>query len=89
METTKYTKDCRNTIKEFHKKWDFDKVKSMTLDKFVSVDDKTTFCYWVETETRHVGSITGSTSIKLGDTNPKKVGISQKLQDLNMIKNMF
>lgn len=72
MKTSNYTKECRETIARFEKLWSIDKVKSMTLDRFVSVDDRTTFCYWVETETRHVGSIKGSTSIKFGIYKPKK-----------------
>jgi hypothetical protein len=38
----------------------------MTLQEYVSVKNKDTFCQWIETKTRVLGSIKGMTSIKFG-----------------------
>lgn len=44
----------------------------MTLSDYVGVHDKDTFCQWVETITRKLGSIKGMTSIKFGIYKRKK-----------------
>ena len=51
---------------QFLQRWPIDKVKSMTLEEYVSVDDQDTFTYWLETKTGGLGSIKGNTSIKFG-----------------------
>ncbi|MDM8528212.1 hypothetical protein QUF58_08360, partial [Anaerolineales bacterium HSG24] len=40
--------------------------EKMTLQEYVRVGNKDTFCQWVETKTRMLGSIKGMTSIKFG-----------------------
>lgn len=80
MKPTNSTQKCRETLELFKNKWSLDKVKKMTLEKYVSVENKDTFCYWVETETRHIGSIKGSTSIKFGIYKPNKN------RDINEVK---
>lgn len=52
--------------KQFLERWPIDKIKAMTLEEYVSVDDQDTFTYWLETKTRGLGSIQGNTSIKFG-----------------------
>ncbi|QKX06761.1 hypothetical protein HN014_18180 [Aquimarina sp. TRL1] len=69
---TSYTLESRETLKSFESEWSLTRVKKMTLEEYVSVDNRTTFCYWVETKTRHIGSIKGSTSIKFGIYKPNK-----------------
>lgn len=51
---------------QFLQRWPIDKIKNMTLEEYVSVDDQDTFTYWLETKTRELGSIQGNTSIKFG-----------------------
>ncbi len=53
-------------LDEFLNQWHIDDVKEMKLQKYVSVGDKDTFCQWVETKTRELGSINGMPSIKFG-----------------------
>jgi len=53
-------------INDFLRRWTEDNVKNMTLDEYMNVGNKDTFCYWVETKTRILGSIQGSTAIKFG-----------------------
>lgn len=60
---------------EFLNRWPIEEVKKLTLRKYVDVGNKDTFCQWVETKTRMLGSIKGMTSIKFGiykRKDPKK-----------------
>lgn len=50
----------------FLNRWHIEDVVNMTLEEYVSVGDKDTFCQWIETKTRMLGSIKGMTSIKFG-----------------------
>ena len=47
-------------------RWDLSAVNSMTLEQYVDLGNKDTFCQWVETETRMLASIKGWSSIKFG-----------------------
>jgi hypothetical protein len=58
--------ECRRIRNEFLQKWPFERIHSMTLEEYVSVHDKETFCYGVERETIRLGSIRGHPSIKFG-----------------------
>ncbi|HXR46134.1 MAG TPA: hypothetical protein VN784_01730 [Candidatus Limnocylindrales bacterium] len=60
------TEACRNILNEFLDKWTIDAVRQMTLEQYVSVGDKDTFCQWLETRTRLLGSIKGVFSNKFG-----------------------
>jgi hypothetical protein len=53
-------------LDEFLERWTLDEVKKMKLPDYVGVRNKDTFCQWVETKTRILGSIKGMTSIKFG-----------------------
>ncbi|MBK8396297.1 MAG: hypothetical protein IPL26_13815 [Leptospiraceae bacterium] len=59
-----------NELKElldgFLENWPLEKVKKMQLQDYVGLKNKDTFCQWVETKTRLLGSIKGLTSIKFG-----------------------
>ncbi len=60
------TEIARGILYEFLEYWTVDKIKSMTLEEYVSVGDKNTFCQWLETKTRALGSIKGINSSKFG-----------------------
>jgi hypothetical protein len=53
-------------LEDFHRRWPLEKVKQMTLSDYVAVGDPDTFCQWVETKTRELGSIKGMNSSKFG-----------------------
>jgi len=66
----------RSILNDFLKMWPLEKVRQMTLDEYVNVKNTETFCQYVETKTRSLGSIKGLPgSIKFGiykRKNPKK-----------------
>lgn len=62
MTTTQLQELCD----EFLSQWQYEDLEKMTLSEYVGVKDKNTFCQWVETKTRRLGSIKGMTSIKFG-----------------------
>lgn len=70
---------------EFVNKFSIDKIKNMEIDEYVLGKEnyKNTFCYWVETKTRELGSIQGSTSLKFGlyFTGKKEVTRGTKDED--------
>lgn len=53
-------------LDEFLNRWQIEDVEKMTLQEYVSVKNKDTFCQWIETKTRVLGSIKGMISIKFG-----------------------
>lgn len=55
---------------EFLKKWPIARLEKMTLPEYNKIGDKETFCYWVEHETKDLGSI-GGTSFKFAIYNRK------------------
>lgn len=74
------TEISREILNEFLERWDIDTIKSMTLEQYVSVGDKDTFCQWLETKTKALGSIKGINSSKFGiykrsdpNANPKNL----------------
>ncbi len=56
----------RNLYDSFLGQWPEDRVRLMQLADYVDVGKRDTFCYWVERETRYLGSILGSPAIKFG-----------------------
>jgi len=58
--------ELKNLLDQFLYRWTIEKVKNMSLQEFVGLTNKDTFCQWVETKTRMLGSIKGMTSIKFG-----------------------
>ena len=42
--------------KDFIEKWNFDKVKNMTLEEYTNNDKDGSFCYWVEFKTDRTSS---------------------------------
>ncbi|HEY0428167.1 MAG TPA: hypothetical protein VGC76_10330 [Pyrinomonadaceae bacterium] len=60
------TQESANLLDSFLERWSLDNVKKMSLQEYVGVNDLDTFCYWVETKTRMLGSIKGSNSFAFG-----------------------
>lgn len=60
------TELSREILNEFLERWDIKTIQSMKLEQYVSVGDKDTFCQWLETKTRALGSIKGINSSKFG-----------------------
>lgn len=60
------TEELEELLDEFLNRWQIEVVENMTLQEYVGVENKDTFCQWVETKTRILGSIKGMTSIKFG-----------------------
>lgn len=58
--------ELKELLDEFLDRWTIDNVNNLTLQEYVGVGNKDTFCQWVETKTRMLGSIKGMTSIKFG-----------------------
>jgi len=51
---------------EFLHKWDIHNIENMTLQEYVGIRNRDTFCQWIETKTRMLGSIKGMRSIMFG-----------------------
>ena len=68
------TNEYKELLDKFLDRWTIENVKNLTLQEYVGLGNKDTFCQWVETKTRSLGSIKGLTSIKFGiyERNPKK-----------------
>ncbi len=60
------TEFLRSLNQEFLTKWTLETLRKMSLDEYVSVGNPETFCQWVETKTRPLGSINGNSSFKFG-----------------------
>lgn len=60
------TEQAKKTKGAFLKKWPVEKIKSLTLEEYVSSGDKSGFCYDIEQKTPGIGSIRGGSSEKFG-----------------------
>jgi hypothetical protein len=60
------TQELTNLLNSFLERWSLDDVKKMSLQEYVGVNNHDTFCYWVETKTRSLGSFKGSSSFAFG-----------------------
>lgn len=58
--------ELKELLNEFLDRWTIENVQNLTLQEYVGLGNKDTFCQWVETKTRMLGSIKGMTSIKFG-----------------------
>lgn len=56
----------KELLDEFLDRWTITNINELTLKEYVGIGNKDTFCQWVETKTRMLGSIKGMTSIKFG-----------------------
>lgn len=53
-------------LNSFRERWTLSNLEEITLEEYVSINNKDTFCYWVETKTISLGSIKGFPSNKFG-----------------------
>lgn len=61
------TDELKELLDEFLHRWTIENVQNLTLQEYVGLGNKDTFCQWVETKTRMLGSIKGLPgSIKFG-----------------------
>jgi hypothetical protein len=60
------SQELTNLLESFLDKWTLEDVQKMSLQDYVGVNNHDTFCYWVETKTRMLGSIKGSNSFAFG-----------------------
>lgn len=58
--------ELKELLNNFLNRWNIDNIKKMNLEEYVGIGNKDTFCQWVETKTRILGSIKGFNSIKFG-----------------------
>jgi hypothetical protein len=76
--------ELKELLDEFLDRWTIDDVKDLTIHDYVGLGNKDTFCQWIETKTRKLGSIKGMTSIKFGiyeRKEPKKKPKNYKNDD--------
>jgi hypothetical protein len=72
----------RDILNNFLERWPLESVKKLTLQNYVSVGNKDTFCQWVETKTKDLGNINGMIgSKKFGIYKRKENGIIPKKYD--------
>jgi len=57
----------------FLSRWPDDSIKKLTLQDYVGLGNKDTFCQWIETKTIMLGSIKGWSSIKFGIYERKEI----------------
>jgi len=53
-------------LNDFLEVWPIERVQTMRLDEYVNLKNPETFCQYVETKTRMLGSINGQSSMKFG-----------------------
>lgn len=77
------TQERQQLLDSFLQRWPIESVRSMNLSEYVGVKNPDTFCQWIETKTRLLGSIKGSTSIKFGifERKDKKKRLAQYNND--------
>jgi hypothetical protein len=65
----------------FLSRWPLDTVRNMTLEEYTGLKNKDTFCQWVETKTRTLGSIKGvqSTKFSIYQTRKSKAPTGYKI----------
>lgn len=76
--------ECKELLDFFLVRWTTENILNMTLEEYVGLGNQDTFCQWVETKTRMLGSIKGMTSIKFGiyeRKNPDKTPTNYKNDD--------
>ncbi len=86
MKGTAMTNDEKQKLyRSFQEKFPKDRLSSMTLEQYTGIDNKDTFCYWLEHATQELGSIKGRNASKFGIYRFKK---NQIIQNLKMTGNM-
>ena len=57
-------KEHHRLNEEFLKKFPLEKLKDMTIEQYTNLNKSDSFCYWLETKLKILGSIKGNTSFK-------------------------
>ena len=60
------TMDRRELYNRFLQQFPIENLGNMTLDEYTNLDKEDSFCYWLETKTTELGSISGGSSYKFG-----------------------
>ena len=60
------TIEIKELLKEFLDRWTIENVQNLKLQEYVGLGNRDTFCQWVETKTKMLGSNRGMSSIKFG-----------------------
>lgn len=82
----KTVKEREAIWQNFLQRWPLEKLETMTLAEYTSVDTGGSFCNWLEKHTEDVGSIWGGSSFKFGvyarkDTSDKEDGRGRRFAD--------
>ncbi|TRW21539.1 hypothetical protein FMM05_19985 [Flavobacterium zepuense] len=72
-------------LTDFLRHWPIDELMAMTLEEYNDVGNKETFCQYVETKTRPLGSIKGLNSIKFGIYKRKNKAKKPKTNKSNSV----
>ncbi len=82
MKGTAMTNDEKQKLyRSFQEKFPKDRLSSMTLEQYTGIDNKDTFCYWLEHATQELGSIKGRNASKFGIYRFKKKPDNPKLKN--------
>lgn len=58
--------DKEALLKEFLERFPISKLKTMTLEEYTDTKRENSFCYWIESKLKDLGSIQGNTAYKFG-----------------------
>ena len=58
--------DRHKLYKEFQEAFPLEKLSEMTLEQYTNLNRSDSFCYWLESKTEYLGSISGASSYKFG-----------------------
>ncbi|MCI1732988.1 MAG: EVE domain-containing protein [Bacteroidales bacterium] len=58
--------DRKQVYKDFQTAFPKGKLTDMTLEQYTNLEKKDSFCYWLESKTKELGSISGGSSFKFG-----------------------
>ncbi|WP_051333471.1 AAA family ATPase [Aliagarivorans marinus] len=79
------TSELKTLWDSFLARWSAEALTELSLSDYTGVGNKDTFCYWLETKTRPLGSIQGNNAIKFGiyqrsDPNHKRGEVVRNVQ---------
>lgn len=64
-----------SVLEKFLQRWPLERVQQMTLEDYVSIGNKDSFCYWLEYGTMDIGDVRGFGSRKFGVWQEKEDGL--------------
>lgn len=71
----------RQLLEDFLNRWPMSVLEDMSLEDYVGVKNPDTFCQWIETKTRPLGSVKGGSSSKFGIYERVDSGKSTRSKD--------